>query len=97
MAFVQFLCVDAEVVTALRQEFGDVPNLGGMHDPNMPDLREVHAALGKDRPQEDEGMGEAADRIDKRPRSEAGSDNPRPRSASRTTREEQQQSTADGK
>ena len=61
-------------------------------------MREVPAAVGGDRPQEVEGMSEASDRGDKRPRSEAGSDNPRPRSTSRTTREEQQQqqSTADG-
>jgi hypothetical protein len=93
-AFVQFLCVDQDTVQNLRQEFADVPNLGGNYDPHMPPMREVPAALGRDQDGPVD-MDEEPDR-EKRARSKDGSENPRPRGIRRITREERQQATADG-
>ena len=95
MAFTQLLCVDQEAAEALRRANAELPNLGGNYDPLMAKLREM-LELNRNNQAGDRtsDMGSLAD---KRPRSDAGSDNPRPTSTPRLTREEQQQTNADGK
>ena len=40
-AFVQFLSEDTEKVLELRQYAHDIPNIGGIHDPTLPPLRDM--------------------------------------------------------
>jgi hypothetical protein len=95
IAFVQFVCVDQEMSQAIRRDFPDVPNLGGPYHSGMANLREVPAKWGGNRAAPDEDGEDGPGAAHKRPRSEAGSENPRPTASARTTREEQQTS-ADG-
>ena len=96
ICFIQFLCVDHDKSLEIRRDFPDVPNLGGPYDPGMATLREVPANSGGNRSKQSEAADDRPDENQKRPRSAAGSDNPRPTGVSRTTREEQQQTSADG-
>ena len=41
VGFVQFFSEDAEAILQLRQVVTDIPNVGGIHDPAMPRLRDV--------------------------------------------------------
>ena len=94
VAFIQFLCVDQDKSMEIRRNFPDVPNLGGAYDPRTDQLQEFRANSGRDRGSEEEDEDAAGGT--KRPRSEAGSDNPRPRGVARTTTEEHRQASADG-
>ena len=76
MAFIQFLCVEQDMARGLREEFPDVPILGGTYDPGMANLREVPANSGRNPPTEKEDVELFG--VHTRSRSEAGSDNPRP-------------------
>lgn len=96
IAFIQFLCVDQDKSSEIRRNFPDVPNLGGPYDPGMAMLREVPANWGGNRTAPNEDDPDAPGGNLKRPRSAAESENPRPTGTSRTTREEQQQTTANG-
>ncbi len=43
VAFIQFICVGSDEVDECRRSASHVPNLGGIHDPALPRLREVRA------------------------------------------------------
>ena len=41
VAFVQYFSEDSEAIASLRQVVTDIPNLGGIHEPSLPTLKDV--------------------------------------------------------
>ena len=61
LAFVQFFSEDSETVLSLREHVHDVPNLGGINDPQLPNLRDVTADVERRRMQHALENGSAED------------------------------------
>ena len=63
VAFVQFFAVDAETVLSLRQHVQDIPNIGGISDPQLPRVQDITSAVMQNRRQRAIENARATDQV----------------------------------